>query len=288
MDRLGQFEALRPQLFALAYRALGSRADAEDVLQDAYLRWQNATGEIASPKAYLMTVVSRLSLDALQSARRKREQYVGVWLPEPVAGSPAPGDSLEMTESLSMAFLLLLESLQPAERVAFLLREVFGYEYGELAGILETSETNARQLVSRAKKHVRAGRPKFEVNPEQHRAALTRFIGALTTGDVNDLLGLLREDVVSYADGGGKASAAVNPIAGSDKVSRFFLGVARKAPTGVSWQILDAAGTPALWLFVDDRIESIFNLELDHDGRVRAIFVTRNPDKFPTSERPRA
>jgi RNA polymerase sigma-70 factor (ECF subfamily) len=287
MDRLAEFEALRPQLFALAYRALGTRADAEDVVQDAYLRWEGAEGEIHSPKAYLMTIVSRLSLDALQSARRQREQYVGVWLPEPVAGSPAPSDSVEMTESLSMAFLFLLESLQPSERIAFLLREVFGYDYAEVAGILETSEANARQLVSRAKKHVREGRPRFTVKPEQHRAALDRFIGAVVTGDVNGLLGLLREDVVTYADGGGKASAALNPIFGADKVARFFAGIGKKAPaTGVAWEIKEAAGAPSLWLYLNGRLESLFSFALDEEGRVETIFVLRNPEKLDSVASP--
>jgi RNA polymerase sigma-70 factor (ECF subfamily) len=287
MDRVAEFEALRPQLFALAYRALGARADAEDVVQDAYLRWQGAAGNIESPKAYLMTIVSRLSLDALQSARRKREQYVGVWLPEPVAGSPAPGDSVEMAESLSMAFLLLLESLQPSERIAFLLREVFGYDYAEVAGILETSEANARQLVSRARKHVREGRPRFTVKPEQHRAALDRFIGAVVNGDVNGLLGLLREDVVTYADGGGKASAALNPIFGADKVARFFAGIGKKAPTtGVAWEIREAAGAPSLWLYLNGRLESLFSFALDEEGRVETIFVLRNPEKLDSIASP--
>jgi RNA polymerase sigma-70 factor (ECF subfamily) len=287
MDRVAEFEALRPQLFALAYRALGARADAEDVVQDAYLRWQGAAGKIESPKAYLMTIVSRLSLDALQSARRKREQYVGVWLPEPVAGSPAPGDSVEMAESLSMAFLFLLESLQPSERIAFLLREVFGYDYAEVAGILETSEANARQLVSRARKHVREGRPRFTVKPEQHRAALDRFIGAVANGDVNGLLGLLREDVVTYADGGGKASAALNPIFGADKVARFFAGIGKKAPaTGVAWEIREAAGAPSLWLYLNGRLESLFSFALDEEGRVETIFVLRNPEKLDSIASP--
>lgn len=279
-----QFEELRPQLFALAYRALGTRADAEDVVQDAYLRWSKVEERVESPKAYLMTIVSRLALDALQSARRKRERYVGVWLPEPIAGDPAPGESVEMAESLSMAFLMLLESLPPAERIAFLLREVFGYEYEEVSAILETSEANTRQLVSRARKHVREGRPKFHVRPEQHRAALEQFMGALMHGDVNGLLGLLREDVVSYSDGGGKASAAINPIYGADKVARFYLALASKAPpTGVTWEVREAAGTPALWLYLDGRLESLFNFELNEAGRIQTIFVTRNPDKMPVN-----
>lgn len=282
MDKTAQFESLRPHLFALAYRIMGTRADAEDMLQDAFLRWQATQEEVDSPKAYLMTVVSRLCLDGLRQARRRREQYVGVWLPEPIAGARPADESLAMTESVSMAFLFLLESLQPNERVAFLLREVFDYEYEETAKILETSEENCRQLVSRARKSLREGRPKFQVRPEQHRAVIEQFAAAVTCGDMTALLELLRGDAVSYSDGGGKVYAALNPIRGADHVARFFLGLAAKS--GVSqftYAIQDSAGAPALWLFDKGRLETLLHLSLDEAGKIESIYIVRNPDKLP-------
>jgi len=287
-SRTAQFEALRPRLFGLAYRALGSRADAEDVVQEAFLRWQKAPVEVASAQAYLMTIVSRLALDAIKSARRRREEYVGVWLPEPLVGAPTPTDAVEMAESVSMAFLFVLESLAPAERVAFLLREVFDAEYPEVAEALETSEANSRQLVARARKHVQDRRPRFEVQPERHRAALHQFFSAVAGGDMGGLLSMLREDAVTYSDGGGKAYAAINPIYGADRVARFFLGIAAKAPADASWRIEDAAGVPSLWLTAGGKLVSLITLDLDADGQITTIFVVRNPDKLPQSTENRA
>ncbi len=187
-----------------------------------------------------------------------------------------------MAESLSMAFLFLLESLDPRERIAFLLREVFGYEYGTVAQILATTEANARQMVSRARKHVRERRPRFTVEPEQHRVALEQFARAVSTGDVQGLLQLLRDDATAYSDGGGKAAAALNPVRSADHICRFFIGIGRKgAGEDVRWEIRDAAASPALWLYHDGKLASIFNFELADDGRIQTIFVTRNPDKMP-------
>ncbi|MEO5924029.1 MAG: RNA polymerase sigma factor SigJ [Bryobacteraceae bacterium] len=282
MTAVEQFQTLRPHLFGLAYRALGSRADAEDVVQDAFLRWQSVDEQVESPKAYLTTIVSRLALDQLKSARRKREEYVGVWLPEPVMTGASPEDTVEMAESLSTAFLFVLEALGPEERVAFLLHDVFAYEYAEIAETLQTSEANARQLVSRARKHVRDRRPKFKVDPAQHRDVLQAFHGAAMRNDVGTLTGLLRQDAVLYSDGGGKASAAVNPVYGADRVARFFAGIAKKATAEVGWKIEDSGGVPSLLLSDQGAVVTLITFDLDEDGRIATVLVHRNPDKLPS------
>jgi RNA polymerase sigma-70 factor (ECF subfamily) len=276
-----QFEAVRGHLFGLAYRALGSRADAEDVVQNAFLRWQAAdTSAVESPRAFLTTVVSRLALDELKSAQRRREEYFGTWLPEPVMMSASPEDSAVMADSLSAAFLFVLESLAPAERVAFVLHHVFGEEYSEIAAVLETSEENARQLVSRARRHVRERRPRFRVSEELHRSVVRSFVDACTRNDVAALAGMLRSDAVAYSDGGGKATAAVNPIHGAERVARFFAGIAQKAPEGWSWRMEDAGGVPSLLLLVGNVVVTLITFDLDEDGRIAWVLAQRNPEKL--------
>lgn len=286
-DRLSQFEALRPQLFALAYRMLGTRAEAEDVLQDAFLKWDASTADVQNPKGYLMATVSRLSLDALGTARHRRETYVGVWLPEPLAGERPPDETLVMTESLSMAFLFLLESLTPPERVAFLLREVFDYEYSEIASILTTTETNCRQLVSRARKSVRDGRPRFDIDPKRHQTAIARFTQAIAQNDVPGLLSVLSPDVIAYSDGGGEVAAARRPIQGPDRVVRFFLGLASLAPAQrITSEVRPSAGAPALWVYAAGRLISVLHVSLDEDGRIASLYSVLSPQKLPTDGAP--
>lgn len=276
------FESLRPHLFGLAYRALGSRAEAEDVVQDAFLRWQGTdAGKVESPKAFLTTVVARLSLDQLKAARRKREQYVGVWLPEPLMTGASPEENAAMAESLSTAFLFVLESLGPDERVAFLLHDVFGYEYGEIAEVLETGEANCRQLVSRARKHVRDRRPRFLVHPEKQQELLREFLDACLKNDVSRLMTMLRDDAVTFSDGGGKATAAVNPVEGANRVARFFAGIAQKAPGDFEWRIEESSGVPSLLLISKGSIVSLITFDLDEQGRIAWVLVQRNPDKLP-------
>lgn len=275
------FEELRPQLFSLAYRMMGTRADAEDIVQDAYLRWQSADrSEIRSAKSYLNAVVARLSLDALKSARHKRESYVGTWLPEPVAQIPSPDAGVEMADSLSMAFLHVLESLTPTERVAFLLREVFGAQYAEVAEVLETNEANCRQLVTRARAQMREKRPRFNVDTAKHQAVLREFITACANDDKTILVGLLRDDAILYSDGGGKAAAALNPVYGADKVARFFIGVRDKQPAGVRIEPSLAGGMPALAFVTDAGVDSLMTLDLNEDGRIQTVYIVRNPDKL--------
>ena len=274
-----QFQELRPLLFSLAYRMLGTRADAEDVVQDAYLRWQSAPAEeVRSPKSYLTTVVARLALDGLKAAHRKRETYAGPWLPEPLV-EPMGTEAVEMAESLSLAFLHLLESLSPAERVAFLLREVFDAGYDEVAAALETSEANSRQIVNRARKHIRDRRPRFTVDRDRQMAVLREFLAACATGDPSQLTAMLTEEAVLYSDGGGKVSAALNPIFGADRVVRFLIGVARKLPA-FSVQFAEVNGGIGAVLLDAGRPFSVMTLDLTPDGRIASLFVVSNPDKL--------
>jgi RNA polymerase sigma-70 factor (ECF subfamily) len=281
MDHHAEFQELRPLLFSLAYRMLGTRADAEDVVQDAYLRWQSVElEEVRSAKSYLTTIVARLSLDALQSAHRKRETYVGPWLPEPLVEPPGT-QPIEMAESLSLAFLHVLESLTPAERVAFLLREVFDADYSEVAAVLATSETNSRQIVARARKSLRERRPRFPIDPERHQSVLREFLAACATGDPAQLVGLLSEDVVVCSDGGGKVPSALIPVTGPDRVSRLLAGLARKGAAGLELHFVDVNGEIGALLLADGKPFSVITIDLDPDGLIRGVLIVNNPDKLP-------
>jgi RNA polymerase sigma-70 factor (ECF subfamily) len=290
-NRVAEFERQRQSLFLLAYRILGTRSDAEDVVQDAYLRWSRAPDDdIESPKAYLTTVVSRLSLDALKVAHRKREVYTGSWLPEPLV-EPVGAQGFELAESLSIAFLHILEQLSPTERVAFLLREVFETSYAELARILETTEENCRQIVARAKKHIRSDQPRFNINRTQHGQVLQEFLAACATGDAAGLSKLLRDDAVMFSDGGGKVKAALNPILGADRIARFFVGLGNKGELReLQVEIASVNGSPGALVFADSTLGSIVDIDLDHDGKIVQIFLIANPDKLrlvPTNVRGR-
>jgi RNA polymerase sigma-70 factor, ECF subfamily len=281
MQRLEAFEEQRPFLFGLAYRMLGTRTEAEDVVQESFLRWQGATdSEINSAKAYLATVVTRLSIDTLRSAQHKREQYTGPWLPEPLL-DPAP-DPVELAESLSMAFLLMLESLSPVERAVFLLHEVFDYDYGEVASIVDRSEDNCRQIVSRAKKHVAGRRPRFDVNPARQQAILERFMMACQTGDLQALVTTLKDDITLYADGGGKVRAALKPIYGADRVSRFLIGVLSKFALSPApeYRITVVNGQPGVASIWEGCLLNVTIFDLDDDA-IRNIYIVSNPEKLP-------
>src|SRR4051794_269700 len=224
-----ELEALRRHGFGVAYRMLGSVAEAEDVTQEALLRLTRQADAIDEPPAWMTTVVTRLSINVLRSARSRREAYVGPWLPEPVLEDMAPGPAAraELADSLSLALLVLLERLNPVERAAYLLREVFGYGYAEIAGIIERTEVNTRQLVTRARKHIEASRPRFDADEAARDALLERFLAAAEEGDLEALEELLAKDAVLYADGGGKALAASEPLVGAALIARFMAGVAR-------------------------------------------------------------
>jgi RNA polymerase sigma-70 factor (ECF subfamily) len=272
------FTELRPLLFSIAYRMTGTQADAEDAVQETYLRWQAADrSSIASPKAFLTTVISRISIDLLKSAHRKREVYVGSWLPEPIVGETT--EPAELAESLSLAFLHLLESLTPSERVAFLMHDVFDASYAEVAEALETSGANARQLASRAREHLSERRPKTRVKREQHQRLLWAFLEACREGDANALFGLLRQDAILYSDGGGKVPAAINPISGADRIVRFILGLRKKGIGEVDGFPVEVNGTPGAALTLDGRPYLINAIEVE-DDRIRAVYFIMNPEKI--------
>ncbi len=278
------FEQYRPLLFGIAYRMLGSVMEAEDMVQETYLRYEAVPPEhIETPKAFLCTVVTRLCLDYLKSARAQRETYIGPWLPEPLL--TAEGDynlpiaHVSQLESLSMAFLVLLENLSPLERAVFLLREVFDYDYSEIAQIVGREETACRQLFSRAKKHMVAQRPRFESTPETHREMLGRFLVACQSGDMNGLMSLLAADVINWSDGGGKAHAATRPIQGRDRVARYFMGITKKTPAGTTFELTEVNGRPACLLRLDGRVFIVVTLEIDQ-GQIQEIRVVANPEKL--------
>src|SRR4051812_5994589 len=227
-----ELEALRRHGFSVAYRMLGSVAEAEDIAQDALLKLTREPAEIAEPAAWMTTVVTRLSINVLKSARVRREAYVGPWLPEPLLEDPAPGPAAraELADSLSLALLVLLEQLNPVERAAYLLREVFGYEYAQIAEIIERTEVNARQLVTRARQRLEADRPRFDADEAARDALLERFLAAAEEGDLEALEQLLAEDAVLYADSGGKAMAPREPIVGAALIARFMAAVAQGPP----------------------------------------------------------
>ena len=276
------FERHRSLLFSIAYRMLGSVTDAEDVVQDAYLRWREVPEtEVRSPKSYLSAVVTRLSIDRLRSAQAQREEYIGPWLPEPLLSDPAEegADTTKFDETLSMAFLVLLESLNPVERAVFLLREVFDYDYAEIARIMEKSEDNCRQIAHRARRSVGARRPRFERSLEQEKRLTRHFVEACMSGDMEGLVSLLSEDVTLWSDGGGKVAAAPYPIHGPERVARFLLGVLRMVPPGFYVRPARINGGLGVVGYADGRPTSVVALDVA-DGRLRGVRIVVNPDKL--------
>lgn len=282
------YEDLRPLLFSIAYRMLGSVAEAEDVVQEAFLRYHRTLGaqdaEIESPKAYLSAVTTRLAIDHLRSARVRRETYVGEWLPEPLpTGEDAPDAArqLEEADSLSMAFLLLLERLTPVERAVFLLHDVFDYGYDEVAEIVGRSEANCRQLAVRARRHIDEHRPRFEASRLERERLASRFFHAVEDGDMNGLVELLAADVVVYGDGGGTSPSWRRPIFGRDRVLRLLLGLGRHwRDLGVTIRRTEINGQPGA-LFLDPSGGLINVLTLDvADGVVQTVRSVINPDKL--------
>jgi|SRR6185312_12868074 len=277
------FLALRPRMFGLAYRMLGSRADAEDVLQDAWLRWQGTERrELRSPEAWLTTVVARLSIDRLREAKKEREHYTGPWLPEPLVdeGPETPEQASELASDVSIAFLMVLERLAPEERAAFLLREVFDMDYPELAQMLGKSEASCRQMLHRAKERVREARPRFQVSPEAHRRLLDRFIGATRSGRSEELMPLFADGIRFSSDGGGKVKAVLRVLEGSERVTRFYTQIARLA-TGhdLSYRHATVNGEPGLLQFTDGKLTGALTLVTD-GLRILEIYSVRNPDKL--------
>jgi len=275
------FETYRPLMFSIAYRMLGSAMEAEDIVQEAYLRYQRVSPQdIDSPKAFLSAVVTRLCLNQLQSARARREQYVGPWLPEPILTAPSPAAKLSADESISMAFLVLLENLTPPQRAVFLLREVFDYDYAEIAAILGKDEAACRQLFSRAKKHLAEHRPRFKPSPEAHRQMLERFMNAVGAGDMDGLTRLLADNVTMWADGGGKArGAATRPLVGVEAVAQFVIASTRLPQVSLTAQISEVNGEPAAILRAGDQAMVVLMIAIQ-DDRIHELRIIGNPDKL--------
>ncbi|MEX1018254.1 MAG: RNA polymerase sigma-70 factor [Litorilinea sp.] len=286
MNPNNTFEQYRYLLFSIAYRMLGSAMDAEDMVQEAYLRYQAVAHEqIDSPKAYLTTVITRLCLDHLKSAKVKRETYVGPWLPEPVltesdaAKVASPAAIFSHYESISMAFLVLLESLTPVERAVFLLREVFDYDYAEIAHIVNREEAACRQLFSRARKHIADHQPRFQPAPEVHDRLVNEFMQAIEVGDLNGLTQMLADEVSWWSDGGGKVKAITRPVYGRDSVAKLLEGLIRRRPPGFMLEITELNGETALLMRMDDNLFGVIFLEMN-ERQITAIRAVLNPDKL--------
>lgn len=278
------FEAHRGHLMALAYRMTGSVADAEDIVQEAYLRWERAEQDsVRQPRAFLSKTVTRLCLDSLKSARVRRETYVGPWLPEPVLGEGAMAvdDATELAQDISMALMMALERLSPSERAAFLLHDVFDSSYEEVAATLGRSEAACRQLTSRARAHVQAGRPRYSPSDDEYQRVVRAFGAAILSGDVDALQRVLADDAVLYPDGGGRVLSALRPIYGSDRISRFLFGVLKKFPLGGSAQVLEETINGAPGFYIEEEGRPVQTIAFDiRDGRIAAVYVVRNPDKL--------
>lgn len=277
----GPFTEHRPLLFTIAYEMLGSAADAEDVLQESYLRWSAVDPDtIEHPRAYLVRVVTRQALNHLRTVKARREDYVGPWLPEPIRTAPEVNDDAVLAESVSMAMMLVLETLNPTERAVFVLHDVFAYTHGEIAASVGKTEVTVRQIAHRARKHVHARRRRFEPDSDATRAIVQRFLLAATTGEIQALMDLLAPDVVEISDGGGKAVAARRPITGREDVARFTLGVARTSITPTT-RIEHATynGMPAALCLTDGELDWLLAFEIHH-GRITGLYAMRNPDKL--------
>ncbi|MFC6010314.1 RNA polymerase sigma-70 factor [Nocardia lasii] len=273
------FTTFRPLLFTIAYQILGSATDAEDVLQDSYLRWRDAT-DVTHPRAYLVQIVTRRSINHLRTIRRRREDYVGTWLPEPIRTTPEAGHDVVLAESVSMAMLLVLESLGPTERAVFVLAEVFGYSHAEIATMIDKSEVAVRQIAHRARTHVAARRRRFRHDSDTSRAVISRFLSAAATGDISALMAVLAPDVIQISDGGGQVSAARRPIHGAEPVARFLIGLAQNAMAGASVEFGSVNAMPAVLAgFGDGDLDTVLVVEIA-DDRITGLYAIRNPDKL--------
>ncbi|MEU6857628.1 sigma-70 family RNA polymerase sigma factor [Glycomyces sp. NPDC046736] len=273
------FEGLRPRLVGVAYGLLGTLPEAEDAVQDAWIRLQRTDLEaIEDLTGWLVTTTSRLALDVLRSARHRREAYVGPWLPEPVETAPDPAEAVSLADSLSWAMLVVMETLSPAERAAFVLHDVFGLPFDELARVLARTPAACRKLASRARSHIAERRPRFDADPEQHRDLVEAFVQATGSGDLEGLLRLLDPEAVLVSDGGGRVSAALRPIHGADKVARFLIGVDARYPDSVKRTTLVNGGL-ALVMISGGAVATVTALGI-RGGRITTLDLVRNPDKF--------
>ncbi|MFG2074794.1 RNA polymerase sigma-70 factor, ECF subfamily [Nonomuraea maritima] len=274
------FVAHRNLLFTVAYEMLGSAADAEDVLQETWLRWVRVDlAQVHDHRAYLVRITTRQALNRLRTLNRRKESYVGPWLPEPLLTTPDVAEDVELAENLSLALMLILETLSPTERAVFVLREVFDIGYDDIAAAIGKSAAAARQIAHRARRHVDARRPRTPASPEEARAVLRSFQSALLTGDLRALLDVLAPDVVFVSDGGGVKLAALRPIDGADKVLRYMAGIVVKAGGVVTGEPTTLNGNPGLILRLDDEIDGVLAFRVE-DARVTGLYYVRNPDKL--------
>jgi RNA polymerase sigma-70 factor (ECF subfamily) len=281
-----RFEELRPQLVGAAYRVLGSVADAEDAVQETWLRWAAADrSEVRDARAYLLTVATRQALNRVRQQQSRREDYVGPWLPEPVSTDRGPAESVELSDSVSMAMLVVLETLSPLERAVFVLKEVFDFSYAEIGEAVDRSESAVRQAAHRAREHVQARRPRFETDRVKKREATERFFAAITGGDINELMELLAPEVTLWTDGGGKVRQAMRPIIGIDNVARWIAGASQRPYEGVeiadmAAEVVDINGGPGILLTGGGRVIATLTVDLDADGRIVTVHNVANPDKL--------
>jgi RNA polymerase sigma-70 factor (TIGR02957 family) len=280
------FSEYRKLLFAIAYRLLGSAADAEDVVQDAWFKWSAADrSQVSDPKAYLARIVSNLAIERLRSTRRQRETYVGPWLPEPILTETDAAEDVATAESVSLAMLVVLETLSPLERAVFVLKEVFDFSYAEIADAIDRSESAVRQAAHRARNHIQARRPRFEADRAKKRMITERFFAAATGGDINELMDLLAPEVTLWTDGGGKVRQAMRPIIGAPNVARWLAGTIQRPYEGVeiadmTAEVVDINGAPGIVIRGADRIIATLTVDLDADGRIETIHNVANPDKL--------
>jgi RNA polymerase sigma-70 factor (ECF subfamily) len=277
-----RFTLLRPLLFTIAYEILGSATEADDVLQDSYLRWADVDlSTVRDTKSYLARLVTRQALNALRAQARRREEYVGPWLPEPLLQDDQDASAdVVLAESVSMAMLVLLETLSPDERAVFVLREVFGFDYGEIADAVGKPAPTVRQVAHRAREHVHARRKRFDdVNPERNAQITSQFLATAASGDVEALLAMLAPDAVWTADSGGKATATRKPVVGALKVARAIAGLMRKTQGQLRVEMVTCNSAPAVLLYLDDHLEGVITLEIV-DEKITNFYAMRNPDKL--------
>ncbi|MDX3770683.1 RNA polymerase sigma-70 factor [Streptomyces sp. NBC_01707] len=280
------FHKHRNLLFSVAYRLLGIAADAEDAVQDAWIKWSSADrSQVADPKAYLTRIVSNLSLERLRSTRYKRETYVGPWLPEPILTSGDTAEAVTDAESVSMAMLVVLETLSPLERAVFVLKEVFDFSHAEIAEAVERSEAAVRQAAHRAREHVRARRPRFTTDRPRQREITERFFAAATGGDVNALMELLSPDVTLWTDGGGKVRQALRPVVGAQTVAAWFAAIGTVTyqgvePADMNAELVEINGGPGMLFSGSGRVIATVTFDFDADGRITSIHNVANPDKL--------
>jgi len=285
MDKKAEiFEAHRPSLFRLAYGMLGRVAPAEDAVQETFLRWQKQDiDKINSHQAYLATIVNRICLDEIKSARNQREQYIGPDLPEPILNdhTETPEQEVELAESLSMALLVVLDQLSPVQRAVFILREIFDYDYDMIADIVQKSESHCRKIAQRARDQIRDHKPEFEKNHDEQQQLVGAFLEAVKGGNLSQIESMLAEEAILYSDGGGKVTAARKPVDGAAKIAKFLVGIQKQVPSGTEWSIEreQVNGEPGMIVRMDGELYNVWSFHVE-EGKIQSIYTVLNPDKL--------